>query len=401
MDTIDSAREAWSRYTATGALPRELLRDFVYRAWQRSHEGGADPCRPAGVRASADEFRRLLQQQHPLIEVAEPFLNALSSAAGDQPHVALISDDHAVVLATVGTEADVRVFAPGTLCSEECSGATGLSTTLAEGRYVEIIGPEHFIQGFHKYTCQAAPIHGPEGDIVAVASTALRQHEASTRLRSLFLCATHGIEAELMQRRLAADAQQVRDAAEPRSQDLEKLRQDVVQLHTLARLNISLAARVSGERPQAAARLVRAADQAIQQFHRFAAFWRLLAGIPPEPTEPLDLPAQLWLLGELLETELATRDVHLVLELPDAGPAVHAHVLRQLFHHLMATVELAGRGGAIRVRVWRSVHPAWPQSPACIAFETTPGPDHPDPSRRRWVLNIEQLDQAATTPPAH
>lgn len=350
--------EAWRRYVSTGALKQDLLRAPVFRAWERSHEQGADPQLMRAEALSPPALKRVLGLQQAVLSAAHPFLRALSAAAGGERHAAMLSDAQAVVLAVEGDEASVygpeRVPGPGALLSEELCGANGLGTALAEGGYVELVGPEHFIQGFHLFSCQGIPFRTPEGEVAGALSTSVRRPEASVRLREILVCAAHGIEAELLRGRLEEDLARVAAAAPDDARPLERLRQDVVQVQATARLKLHSAARaVARHRQEEDQRLVQQAEQALNTFRRRAALWRLLATEARAPACSMDLLLCVRALEDLLQTELAVRQVSLRVEGESVLTLAEPPALyRLLFRRLMRALDQAGAGGTVRACVW-------------------------------------------------
>lgn len=365
--------EAWRRYASTGALAHELLRTPVYQAWERSHLQGANPWLPRAEALSPLDTERLLQRQQAMLRAAHPFLRALSAAAGGDRHAAMLSDSQAVVLEVLGDEASVhgpeRVPGPGALLSEAACGANGLGTPLAEGGYVELVGPEHFIQGFHPFTCQGIPLRAPDGQVAGVISTSVRRPDASARLREILLCAAHGIEAELLRERLERDLQRALEAAPDEASPLERLRQDVMQAQATARVRLLSAARVVARSARRELRLVHEAAQAIDTFRRRAELWRMLASEEQQPPRRVDLQESLRELADLLETELRVRQAHLEVEGEPASLLAEPHQLyRQLFRGLMQALEHAGEGGSVRACVWQGsvvleARQAWEHGP--------------------------------------
>jgi sigma-54 dependent transcriptional regulator, acetoin dehydrogenase operon transcriptional activator AcoR len=351
--------EAWRRYASTGALAHKLLRAPVYRAWERSHLQGANPRLPRAEALSPLDTEQLLQRQQAMLHAAHPFLRALSAAAGGERHAAMLSDSQAVVLEVLGDEASVhgpeRVPGPGALLSEAVCGANGLGTPLAEGSYVELVGPEHFIQGFHLFTCQGIPLRAPGGEVAGVLSTSVRRPDASGRLREILLCAAHGIEAELLRERLERDLKRVLEAAPDEAGSLERLRQDVMQAQATARVRLLSAARVVARSlPQQDLRLVHEATLAIDTFRRRAELWRMLASEEQQPPRSVDLQECLRDLVDLLETELRVRQARLQVEGESTPLLADPHRLyQQLFRGLMQALEHAGEGGSVRACVWQ------------------------------------------------
>lgn len=361
--TSESQR-AWHahrRYLSTGALRPELLREPVFRAWERCHAQGASARQARAVHLTDVEIERLLTQQRGFMAAARPYLRALSQAAAAERHAAMLGDSRGVVLDVVGDPRSVsgpeRVPSPGSLLSEAVSGANGIGTPLAEGGYVELVGAEHFIAGFHLFTCQGVPIRTPDGSIAGIISVSMRRTEAARRLHELLVCAAHGIEAELIRERLDEDVRRL-IAAGGRDDEalLENLRQDLVQVQATARLEVALAARdLARDRLAYAARLLALAQRSIAVFARQSALWRDLAATDPAPPRVVDLAVLLSDLTALLQTEAATSEV--TVEVAEDEPL---HVVvdplqlsRALLRAFLGAFEVARGGGTARASTRR------------------------------------------------
>lgn len=309
MDIADPerTRSAWRSFVETGVLPVADLRPHVYRAWSRCREQGVDP-RAAQARVlSGRELSILLEDRRDLIDAASPYLRALSLAAGGERHAAMLGDPTGVVLDIVADEETAHFTqgfpGPGALLSEAVAGANGIGTPLAENAYVELVGPEHFIEGFHAYTCQGLPLLDSGGAATGVLGMSVRRVKAAERLHEILVCAARGIEAELTHRHLTRSVVDLAGSSD--HEHLEALRQDVVQVHAAARLHLEGAARTAGsDRGDASAVLARA-RALIQRFQRQAAIWREIAHAEVGPPRPLDLRGRAVELAEMLATEAA------------------------------------------------------------------------------------------------
>ncbi|WP_017721915.1 GAF domain-containing protein [Kamptonema formosum] len=359
MSTLtEDALEAGRRYLSTGAISAGILRQVVCRAWERSHEQGANARALQAEKLSNLETERLLERQHFLISAARPYIRLLSQAAGADRHAVMLSEPNAIVLDVVGDERSVRgpesVPGPGSLLTEGVAGANGLGTPLAEAGYVEIIGPEHFIEGFHPFSCQGIPLRNDKQEIVGALSISVRRQEVGQRLKEILLCASHGIEAELLQGRLEEDMRSVLTAAPDDYKALEELRQDIIQAQNAGRLRLEAVSRLAAtNRLDYALQLLRQADESIQLFRRRAALWRDLASLEIGAIQPVSLTDTVRELVDLLSTEAAIRKIEVIIEIqePVKVRADPRSLSRGLFHYFVRAFEIAGSGGAVRVEV--------------------------------------------------
>jgi len=359
MTIVTAAFQAHEQYVSSGKLSPVLLREPVFRAWERSHLQGASARRAKAIQLEPLETERLLEAEREIILAAQPYMKALSKAAGSAPHAAMLGDARAVVLDVAGDEetihGPVSVPGPGSLLDEGACGANGIGTPLAEGAYAELVGPEHFIGGFHPFTCQGIPVHGADGKIAGTLSISVRCPEAAASLREILICSAHAIEMELLHRRLEEDLARV--GASPIISDelLEKLRQDVVQSLTIGRLNVEFAARdLLRGRTEYVSRLLQLADQSLQIFARRGSLWRSLISTQPAPIQRINLNQLVVDLCGLLETERRTGAITIQTANAMEEVCIEANpraTAQALFRMLLEAFDLARGGGAVNIYV--------------------------------------------------
>jgi len=348
--------EVWRHYVAARTLPDDVLRGPVDRAWRRCDLAGASPLAMNAQELPPLQAQALLQERSDLIEASRPYMHALSQAAGPERHAAMLGDDNAVVLDVVGDAESVhgrqRVPGPGAVLSESHAGANGIGSPLAEGGYIELIGPEHFIEGFHLFTCQGVPINGPDGKTAGVLSTSVRRIEVSDRMREILYCAAKGIEAELMRRRLMADVAQLL-ASNNDGKLLEELEQDVVQLQGAARLRLEKAVLLArSERQDDAVRLLATATELMRRFQQRSQLWREIASSDIGPPQYLDFAMYLQDIAALLTTESSVRGIELQLHGTDAPMMVFADsrdLRRRIFRAFLHAFEGSSAGRTLRI----------------------------------------------------
>lgn len=297
---VGQVRAAWERYVQHQALAPDTLRPYVLRAWDRARASGCNPRLGRADVLGEHETELLLAQRHELITATAPFLGALSRAAGEHRHAAMLADTDGRLLCLTGdaeTMADENFPRPGSLLDEAHAGANGVGTAIAENGYVELVGPEHFIEGFHAFTCQGVPITGPHGSM-GVLSMSVRTLATADRVRDILFCATEAVECDLLAKWLSGIS------GHEMEHTLERLRQDMLQRLTSARLRIEIAARRIAAGGDITA-MVQTSKAMSAQFTRQARTWRVLAleRTGPAQPEPLELADIVQDLLELLATE--------------------------------------------------------------------------------------------------
>jgi sigma-54 dependent transcriptional regulator, acetoin dehydrogenase operon transcriptional activator AcoR len=375
----EAVRAAWDEFVRSGLIHPDRVRPFIARAWVRSSAGGCDPRQARANALSAEDTITLIRREGRLVEVATPFLAALSRAAGQERHAAMLGDASGRVLKIVGdpqTVADENFPRAGTLLSEEVAGANGIGTALAEGGYVELVGPEHFIEGFHVFTCQGVPLAGSDDRPVGVMSMSVRREETASRVRDILFCASEAAACELLSQHLTDTIA----APAPIEQVAEKLRQDIVQRLTMARLQFELAARQIA-RGSTATETLQAAQELVRKFRRQAAVWRNLVDHGTLAAEPVALTDLVEEFLALLETEARVAQTRLVW-----GRAEHCIVLedasalsQRLLGAFVGAIQAAEPGSELAVQVVRrervatvTIHRPGVAGPTVAATVTAP-----------------------------
>ncbi|MDI3284559.1 hypothetical protein [Polyangium sp. 15x6] len=386
--SVEGVLEAGRLYRSTGAISSKLLRPQVLRSWERSHLGGADPRRPRAEGLGALDVERLRDRHDALLRAAQPYMQALSRASGRERHAAMLGDARAVVLDVFGDERTIHgpepFPGPGALLDEAACGANGIGTAIAEKGYVELVGPEHFIEGFHAFTCQGTPLRDGTGATAGVLSVSVRRPEVGHRLREIMLCAAHGIEMELLAARLEEDLKRVLVARGQLTEALDRLLGDILQVQAAVRLRLEFAAEeLSFNRWTHARELLALATTVLERFRQHAALWRLLAWDDPAASRPVHLDALVRDLLELLQTEASMHNVEVVLH--DIEPIVieadPSTLSRSVFRHLLGAMR-AARGGAMQVDLRRNAEGAE------LQILPIPGPGMARVSLASWKLVV-------------
>ncbi|WP_013334537.1 GAF domain-containing protein [Gloeothece verrucosa] len=350
--------EAGRLYRSTGAISTKLLRQEVYRAWERSHLLGANPRAMQAEKLSSLDLDRLLNKESPLIQAVRPYAQILAQAAGKEPHAVLLSDCHAVLLDLWGDKDMVQSKSfpqPGSLLSEEVAGANGIGTPLAEGTYSQIVTAEHFIDGFYPFTCLGMPVRNLKQEIVGVLNISLQSPEHSQKFKELLLCASAGVEAELILGNLEAALSQVKAARPDDYEVLEKLRQDLVQTHHAARLRMDFSSRlIATNRIDYAQQLLQQAEQSIAIFRHRSYFWYSLASSERDSIKSIFLMDTILTLVKLLSTEATIRQVEVIT--PSFNEEIKITVfekkfLRKLLRYFLAAFEKAGAKGILMLEI--------------------------------------------------
>lgn len=349
-------RAAWQGFVSGLDVKPLGLRPHVLRAWQRSRAAGLDASLPRANTLTPAETHALLLQERRLVEVATPFLVALSRAAGSDRHAAMLSDGTGRLLKIVGdaeTLEDENFPHPGALLSEAMAGANGIGTAIAEGHYTELIGPEHYIEGFHAFTCQGVTLTGDDGECRGVLSVSVRKVAAASRVRDILFCASEAAECELLAAWLSRDLSQQQSLLPV----VEALRQDMIQRLAVARLQLEFAARQIAAGADATT-TIEAARALEAKFQRQAMMWRDLVDPAPGEAQRLRLADVVQDFMDLVATEARIAGVQLAWGRVDEVQvlAERRALARELLAGFLDAVQRAVPGSQIAVDVGRERH---------------------------------------------
>lgn len=359
VEASQKAFEAWRTYSSSGRLDARLLRPPVYRAWERCHEAGVNPSKVDVEVLSDVDTARAIDSNWELVSAAQPYMRALARAAGVDEHSIALCDEWGIILDVHGPAFATR-YRPGTCFSETHAGANGIATAAVEGDYVELTGPEHFLSCFHEFTCQGIPVRGLRGDkpgALCVTSRAPNRWN----LRRILEVAVRGIEAELVAARLRSCLQESRNGGA--WEDLERLSQDLSQIHTAGRLEFELAAlapsgAVDGDE------LVRSAYQTLERFTRLSRLWQVLAE-PIDHAEPVPADSLVVDSIDLLQTEARFAGVTVRIDTVACGNVVGVSTsLQALLKLHRLAFRRAGDRGLVEVSLDERGRVRWTVTPA-------------------------------------
>jgi hypothetical protein len=132
-------------------------------------------------------------------------------------------------------------------------------------------------------------------------------------LKEILLCASHGIEAELLIGNLEKQIRRVSTSTVDDYQPLEELRQDIIQGHQAALLKLKISSRMVGvKRLDYAMKLLQQPEQSIQIFRHRAKIWLNFASLEIGLIQPLSLTDSLGDLVDLLASKATIRKVEIL-----------------------------------------------------------------------------------------
>jgi transcriptional regulator of acetoin/glycerol metabolism len=184
-EDLARARVELERGTVTGAL----LTPEISESWERCLAAGLDPRRPPPPRIVDPALLHEARERHGFIRrlaLAE-MRSLFHQIAGTNYLIAFAAPD-GMLLETVADRTFMATaqrsgICPGGIWGEPVRGTNALGTVAATGKPITVHGGEHFFSQFGGLTCTAAPVFGPDAQLVGVldASSDCRSRQQHTR----------------------------------------------------------------------------------------------------------------------------------------------------------------------------------------------------------------------------
>ncbi|MDY0235258.1 MAG: sigma-54-dependent Fis family transcriptional regulator [Gudongella sp.] len=194
-------QEAWDKYITEGKR-LTCVSDLIFNSWERCRKRNIDPYGGIGKSVSQEELDKLLLENKELINIAIPIMNNLNSIVLGTGFVLVLTDKNGILLNVVGEKsieerAQKINFNKGSRWSEEEVGTNAIGTCIEERTLIQTIGAEHYCKTHHTWTCSAAPIKNPEGELVGVLNMSGISDTAHKHTLGIVVAAAYSIENQL------------------------------------------------------------------------------------------------------------------------------------------------------------------------------------------------------------
>lgn len=203
---IESAARGYTlareRYLTERSIAADVTRPRVARSWARSQSMGVDAgCSVAAFSVErSDDFREKREINERLLRASALVTSYLTDRLADTGYAVVVTDAAGCLLRISG-DAQIRRrlsrlgFEPGGDWSEHSAGTNAIGTTIADGRALQLMGAEHFCDGWLGLTCTAAPIReASTAKIIGVLDVTADYRQVRPHL--LGLITDHAMEIE-------------------------------------------------------------------------------------------------------------------------------------------------------------------------------------------------------------
>ena len=146
----------------------------IARSWERCRQLGLVRANTASLELLSDgELKRRKEQHRVLVQLAGNELNVIRRAITGADGVVLLADPDGTILDGCGDSGFIEraqrvALRPGATWSEGCEGTNAIGTALEEGRLVQIVGDQHFLEENRFLICTAVPLMSPTGQVAGI-----------------------------------------------------------------------------------------------------------------------------------------------------------------------------------------------------------------------------------------
>ena len=200
----------WDQFIQTGQLAPDLD-PAIALSWQRCAPRLNPGGQPQWVYATPSMPPRTSAQHSFLRLVARPVMEDIYQYIEGSGALLVLTDGSACIFELLGDPAvEDRArhlgFRPGAFLDESRIGTNAFSIALLEGCPVQVVGPEHFLEGFHGLYSAAAPLHDPAGNPIGVIGLLQRLGEGLPQSLGIVFAAAKAIENQLQAEQFIREA---------------------------------------------------------------------------------------------------------------------------------------------------------------------------------------------------
>ncbi len=195
---------AWVRFLKEGLLPdNKVLRDEVKASWQRSKDLSIDALSEEKLPLlSKEELNARVEANKNLLALISPFLATLFGTVEESGFRVDFVDRDGYILKSLSNDyldkqnVHTNSF-EGANRSEAVAGTNAVGLSIITKNPIQISGAEHYIQQMHRWSCSAAPVLSPKGEILGVVSMAGHYEQAHKHTLALVTAVAKAIENAL------------------------------------------------------------------------------------------------------------------------------------------------------------------------------------------------------------
>jgi len=237
---------SWEKFIKDFEIEPYVIRPLVANSWHRCLRTKVDPhAALCDLRLlSTNQTDKRVNRRKRLIGAAIPFMNHLYNFLQGSDSLVCLADDQGMILDVLRDP--VIQYRTKHLChevgsewSEAIAGTNAIGTALFEKKPVQITASEHYCKVLHSFTGAAAPIFGPEKELLGVLCIMGLYHNLHPHTLGMIVASVQAIENQLVSQKASYELliayNKVKTAIETMSDGLIVIEanQKITQLNTV------------------------------------------------------------------------------------------------------------------------------------------------------------------------
>ncbi|MDI3535104.1 MAG: sigma-54 dependent transcriptional regulator, acetoin dehydrogenase operon transcriptional [Thermosediminibacterales bacterium] len=196
-------KQEWEKFINGKHVNTNIIKPEILASWKRSKSYGISPFESFDIMLSDAELKERCEKNACLIKTAKPFMNLLYQLVEGSELAVFLVDKEGYILEMIGDmqtilNASKNKLLPGANRSEEKVGTNAIALSLVEDKPIQLVGPEHYNQNFHNWTCAASPIHNTSGEIIGVLNVSANYKLVHKHTLGMVVSVVKAIERELL-----------------------------------------------------------------------------------------------------------------------------------------------------------------------------------------------------------
>lgn len=193
---------AWEKFITEGVEP-EAMQPVILESWRR--------CRNMRIATDsvtirvlpADALAAVLEHNRMLLRLAKPIVRQLYALIRSTQDIITLHTMQGCIIDIVSDEQIIRGsykegYRIGALWTEENIGSNAAELCVRSDQPIQMVGAEHYNRLSHQATCYAAPIHDPNGTLIAVLNVAGLATHTSPYIMAMTTMTAFAIERQLL-----------------------------------------------------------------------------------------------------------------------------------------------------------------------------------------------------------
>ncbi len=195
-------REKWQSYVEEGVVLKNIKAD-VLESWQRCEKLGVDYKSGKGTKVEDDVLEKSIYNKREMIRLTRPIMENVYEMVKGTSYSVVLTDEKGIIIDLI-INSDIKDihntinFVKGSLWDEKSVGTNAIGTCLAVDKPIQVIGPEHYCEYHHQWTCSAAPIHNSKGEVIGCFDISGRARDVQTHTYGIAVSSATCIEKQLM-----------------------------------------------------------------------------------------------------------------------------------------------------------------------------------------------------------